>query len=95
MDYLQDKIIKTAYKILKDQGATEVYLFGSRVRGDLGPNSDFDFGVKGFPSESFFSTIVDLEYATKARIDLIDFDSQSDFFEHLVNTNSVVKLEAS
>nr|QGT51425.1 hypothetical protein Unknown280_1170 [uncultured Spirochaetaceae bacterium] len=70
----------------------EVFLFGSRFKGNFSSSSDRDFGVKGFLSNRYFSAIVDLEYATKLRADLVDFDEQSDFFEHLSKINSPVKL---
>lgn len=94
MNYLDNKEIRQSYDFLKANGAKEVFLFGSRYDGTFSANSDLDLGVKGFPPENYFSAIVDLEYSTKLRIDLVDFDSQSDFYEHLVKHNAVVKLGA-
>ena len=93
-DYFADETVKAGYDFLKANGAKEVFLFGSRFNGDFSSSSDIDFGVKGFPADRYFSAIVDLEYATKLRVDLVDFDEQSDFFEHLSKTNSLVKLGA-
>ena len=43
--YSQD--IKLAIKILKTEGCTEIYLFGSLAEGDFREDSDIDLAVKG------------------------------------------------
>lgn len=92
LNYLEDEKIMQSYHFLKEQGAKEVFLFGSRCKGNYTDDSDLDLGVKGLPQEMYFSAIVDLEYKTKLRVDLVDFDWQNDFYEHLADTDALVRL---
>lgn len=77
---------ETAFKacdIMKNAGATHVYLFGSRVNGTQTNSSDYDFGVKGLPAALFFKTWSRLENELGIKADLVDFDEQPDFFAML------------
>lgn len=70
----------------------EVYLFGSLATGTATERSDIDIGVKGFPPEKFFRLHVKLEKEVPFRVDLIDFDSEVDFFNMLSNVGEIVHL---
>ena len=50
--YLED--IKKAVSILKENGAKEVYIFGSIVNGKFNNNSDIDIAVKGLEQKDFY-----------------------------------------
>ena len=39
--------IKKAVKTLKENGATEIFIFGSIVNGNLNRNSDIDIAIEG------------------------------------------------
>lgn len=74
------------------EGCREVYLFGSLITGTVTENSDIDIGIKGFPPENFFRLHAKLEEEVPFRVDLIDFDSEIDFFNMLSTVGEVVRL---
>lgn len=84
--------LKKISTFLAENGATEVYLFGSFVRNEANSDSDFDIGVKGLPSENFFHVYAQLDYLTSRQIDLIDFDTDKKFYEHLKKINELRRL---
>ena len=65
--------------ILKDEGCTEVFLFGSHVTGRANENSDIDIGVKGLEPSKFFSVYARLDSEIEEKIDFVDFDEQEAF----------------
>jgi predicted nucleotidyltransferase len=77
MRYRQD--ITTATSLLKNEGCTSVYLFGSLVTGKIHQNSDIDLGIKGLPAKKFIRTYSMLDNELSNKVDLVDFDSNSDF----------------
>ena len=46
--------IKKLTKILKENGATEVFIFGSIANGNFNQNSDIDIAVKGLNEKNFY-----------------------------------------
>lgn len=46
--------IKKAIKILKENGATEIFIFGSIVNGNLNRNLDIDIAIRGIRQEDFY-----------------------------------------
>lgn len=65
---------------LRDRGVCALFLFGSHVRGDAGPNSDVDLFFDDDPADplSYFSVIgVEryIEQRLKSEVDLIPRDS--------------------
>ena len=95
MDFSKNENVLKSAKSLLEKGAKEVFLFGSFFKDSYTDTSDIDLGVKGFPPSGFFSAIVDLENITQRHIDLVDFDFDTDFFNHLVKTNAVIKIGAA
>ena len=86
------KDIQKATKLLKDEGCKTVYLFGSMVTGKVRPSSDIDIGVKGLPPAKFFKTYSKLYMDFDTEINLVDFDSGSQFFSTLEKLNEVVEI---
>jgi predicted nucleotidyltransferase len=84
--------IETAKSYLAGQGCTGVYLFGSLVTGNARPDSDIDLGVKGLPPEKYFRVFSALDRQTEHKIDMVDFDSDSDFYETLDSLGEVVEI---
>ena len=78
--------------MLKNEGCTSVYLFGSMVTGKVHAHSDIDIGVKGLPPEKFFKTYSELYTGFDNEINLVDFDSDSHFFSLLKKLNEVVEI---
>jgi predicted nucleotidyltransferase len=98
--YLNDKIperfrenIKNAYVLLKKEGCTNVYLFGSLIKGETHKQSDIDIGIKGLPAEKFISVYSALDDVSNINIDLVDFDFDTDFFFLLNEIGRIKEIE--
>ena len=72
--------IENATHILKKEGCTGVYLFGSLVTGKIHEKSDIDIGITGLPAKKFIRTYSLLDDTLVNRIDLVDFDTNNTFF---------------
>ena len=88
--YRQD--IENATVLLKKEGCQAVFLFGSMVTGKIRDDSDIDIGVKGLPKEKFLSLFSQLFFDFENKIDLVDFDTNSDFFSMLNSVEEVVQI---
>ena len=78
--------------IFKSAGCSEVYLFGSQATGKAHSNSDVDLGVKGLSPRLLFRMHSDLEEALQMPVDLVDFDSQADFYDLLQRVGELKKF---
>lgn len=72
-----------AVKILKEEGCTAVYLFGSAAEGESGRVQDIDLAVKGCPTGEFFRVLGRLILELENPVDLINLDMNDDFAEFL------------
>lgn len=77
------KDIKKAIIILQKIGFSELYLFGSLVRGDFTKNSDIDFAIKGLSNDKFHYALGKLDYELKHRVDLVNLDQETPFIKIL------------
>ena len=89
-NYQED--IKKAAIILKNEGCKSVFLFGSMVTGNINKNSDIDIGIKGLPPARFFRVYASLDRELINRVDLVDFDLNSDFYGLLDSLGEVVEI---
>lgn len=78
-----DISIQRAAKILKAEGAREVYLFGSEAVGTAGKGSDVDLAVAGLPPASFYHVVGLLSGVLRRPLDLADLDEPTPFTEYL------------
>jgi len=76
--------IETAARILREEGATEVYVFGSAIHGKMKPDSDIDFAIRGLPPEKFFPAAGKVGRAISHLFDLVDLDDDNPFTEYIV-----------
>jgi len=83
--------IRKATDLLKNEGC-DVFLFGSIVTGEMNNNSDIDIGISGLPPKRFFRVYANLDKETSNKIDLVDFDTQKDFYNLLNSLGEVVKI---
>ena len=88
--YRQD--IEGAANLLKNEGCEAVFLFGSLVTGKIRDDSDIDIGVKGLPQGKFLRLFSRLYFDFENKIDLVDFDSNSDFYSMLNRIGEVVEI---
>jgi len=86
------KDIETATSLLKNEGCKEIFLFGSLITGKIRDNSDIDIGIKGLPKGKFFKVYSRLYFDLNNKVDLVDFDVNSDFYSMLNNIGEVVKI---
>ena len=85
-------LLSKATDILKSAGCSEVYLFGSQATGKAHSLSDVDLGVRGLPPRLLFRMHSDLEEALQMPVDLVDFDSQADFYDLLQRVGELKKF---
>ncbi len=84
--------LKHAVQLLKASGCREVYLFGSLLRGEPNAASDLDLGIRGFPQEQFFALYGKLMAELSRPVDLVDFDTEKDFFHLLSRIREVRRV---
>ena len=84
--------IEKAANLLKKEGCQAVYLFGSLVTGKIHDNSDIDIGIKGLPKGKFFEVCSRLYFDFDTQIDLVDFDTNDEFYSMLNKIGEVVQI---
>lgn len=89
--YRQD--IEKATAILKNNGCTEIYIFGSIANGKFNENSDIDIAVKGLSDEKFFRVLGELRKELENDIDLIDLDDEKNrFVQFILKQGELIKV---
>ncbi|MDR3174476.1 MAG: nucleotidyltransferase domain-containing protein [Treponema sp.] len=86
------KDIETATNLLKDEGCQSIYLFGSLVTGKNHDDSDIDIGIKGLPKGKFFEACSKVYFALDNDVDIVDFDSNEDFYSLLDRLGEVIEI---
>lgn len=85
--------IEKAVKILKENGAKEVFIFGSIVNGKFNENSDIDIAVKGLKPEKFYKVASILMFELDNEFDLIDLDdNENNFSQMLLKVGGLLKV---
>jgi predicted nucleotidyltransferase len=84
--------IEVAVKLLKNEGCQSVFLFGSLVTGKNHEQSDIDIGCRGLPKGKFFEVYSRLYFDLENKIDLVNFDTNSDFYSMLDKVGEVVQI---
>ena len=90
---LSEKTLSKISSILKSEGCSEVFLFGSHVTGHAHENSDIDIGIRGLEPSKFFSVFARLDNEIPQKIDFVDFDEQVSFFNFLSGIGELKKIE--
>lgn len=73
-------------------GASEVYLFGSRAKGEAASDADIDLAVRGIPAPSFYGAVGEALCAATVRVDVIDLDGEGPFIDYLKRRGSLVRV---
>lgn len=76
--------IKKATKLLKDNGAKEVFIFGSIANGAFNENSDIDIAVKGLDEKKFYKVASILMFELENEFDLVDLDDKENRFSQML-----------
>ncbi len=85
--------IKKATQILKQNGAKEVFIFGSIANGKFNANSDIDIAVKGLDEKDFYKVASILMFELENEVDLIDLDDkQNSFSQMLLRVGGLLKV---
>lgn len=91
VSYQED--IKKATQILKQNGAKEVYIFGSIANGKFNGNSDIDIAVKGLNQNEFYKVASILMFELENKFDLIDLDDKENrFSQMLLRVGGLLKI---
>ena len=85
--------IAAAAKLLRDMGATEVYVFGSASTGTLRPDSDIDMAVSGLPPKVFFSAVSKASDLLGRPLDLLDLDDDTPIVRYIRASGDLVRVE--
>ena len=88
-----ERDIEIAVEFLKEEGCSEIYLFGSLLTDKPIKDSDIDIGIRGCPNKKFFRINSKLSDKLKHSVDLVDFDSEGDFFSMLDSIEEVIRIE--
>jgi predicted nucleotidyltransferase len=86
------KDIEIAANLLKNEGCQSIFLFGSLVTGKIHDDSDIDIGIKGLPKGKFLDVYSRLYFDIENRIDLVDFDRDSDFYSMLNRIGELIQI---
>lgn len=84
--------IETAVRILRNAGATEVFVFGSVAHGEPRPDSDLDIAVRGLPPEKFFAAMSAVTFAISRVFELVDLDEENPFTQYLEDEGELLRV---
>lgn len=84
--------LHAAAVMLRDMGATEVYLLGSAARNELRPDSDIDIAVRGIPPSCFFAAASRAADTLGRPVDLVDLDVPSPTVKYILNAGILVRV---
>lgn len=88
------KDIKKAIKILKENGAIEIFIFGSIANRKFNENSDIDIAVKGIKESDFYRVASILMFELENEIDLVDLDDKTNrFSQMLLKSDMLVRID--
>jgi len=84
--------IDLAIKLLKQEGCTEVYLFGSLAENTYDSSSDIDLAVKGLKKGKYFHVYGELLRLLHHPFDLVGLDYNNDFSKELMKTGTLKRV---
>ena len=85
--------IKKATNILKENGAKEVFIFGSIANGKFNEHSDIDIAVRGLEQKKFYKVASILMFELENEFDLIDLDDiENSFSQMLLKDGGLLKV---
>lgn len=89
---IEEKAVTAAANLLRNLGATQVFIFGSAARGELRPDSDVDLAVTGLPSQVYFSAVSKASDLLGRPVDLVDLDDSTPLVRYLLGSGELVHV---
>jgi predicted nucleotidyltransferase len=84
--------IHRAVRILREEGCSEVFLFGSGAEGTVRDGSDIDLAIRGCPQGAFFHLLGRLLWELEHPVDLVNLDTQDAFVQYLQREGGLVQV---
>jgi predicted nucleotidyltransferase len=88
----EKEAVLLAANLLRSMGASQVFVFGSFVRGELRPDSDIDIAVSGLPANVYFSAVSKASDVFGRPVDLLDLDDDTPLARHLLGSGELVRV---
>jgi len=89
----ESELLLAAANLLRSMGATQVFVFGSVMRGELRPDSDIDMAVSGLPAKVYFSAVSKVSDLLGRPVDLVDLDDETPLVRHLLGSGDLVRVD--
>ncbi len=86
------KDIQRVVEILKAQGCSDIFLFGSLAHGEIHEQSDIDLAVRGCPPSNYFHAWGQLLMTLDCSVDLVNLDLQQDFADFLAEQGELLQI---
>ena len=88
----EKEAVLAAAQLLRGLGASQVFVFGSFIRGELRPDSDIDMAVSGLPPEVYFSAVSKASDLLSRPVDLLDLDDDTPLVRHLIGSGELIRV---
>ena len=88
----EQEAIARAAKLFIGFGASQVFVFGSAVKGLLRPDSDIDMAVSGLPPGVYFAAISQASDLIGRPVDLVDLDDESGLVRYLRASGELIRV---
>src|SRR4029453_14152961 len=86
------KDIDRAVRILKEEGCSEIFLFGSGTEGKARDRSDIDLAIRGCPPGRFFHLLGRLLWELDHPVDLVSLDTENPFTHYLQKEGGLLRI---
>lgn len=84
--------LEIALNLLKAEGCTDIYLFGSLAENNYNSLSDIDIAVNGLRKDKFFHVYGKLLKSLSHPFDLVGLDYDDDFSRELLKSGTLKRV---
>jgi predicted nucleotidyltransferase len=88
----EQEAINKAATLFIGLGASQVFVFGSALKGKLRPDSDIDMAVSGLPPRVYFSAVSQASDLIGRPVDLVDLDDDSGLVRYLRGSGELIRV---
>jgi predicted nucleotidyltransferase len=89
---IESEAVLAAANMLLSMGASQVFVFGSLVRGKLRPDSDIDMAVSGLPAKLYFPAVSRASDILGRPVDLVDLDDNTPLVRYLLDSQELIRV---